>query len=72
MVAPGAALRGPDPSGGMGQFWLVVRGALDGLPPLSLVFVAPDEPALEASAGPDGAEVLVMQYPRRGAMARAA
>ncbi|MBY0337171.1 MAG: hypothetical protein K2X11_11185 [Acetobacteraceae bacterium] len=72
VVEAGAALRGPDPSGGKGQFWLVLRGALDGLPPLSLLFVGPDEPALEASAGPEGAEVLVMQYPRRGAIARAA
>jgi len=34
------------------------------LPPLSCAFVFPDEPAAEAMAGPGGAEVLVLQFPR--------
>jgi hypothetical protein len=34
---------------------------------LSCAFVYPDDSAFEAVAGPDGAEVIVMQFPRRPA-----
>jgi hypothetical protein len=34
------------------------------MPPLSCAFVFPTEAAAEATAGPGGAEVLVLQYPR--------
>lgn len=64
-LAPGAVLRGPDPARGRGQFWLVVEGSLDGMPPLSLLFLGPEEEALQARAGAEGAEVVVMQYPQR-------
>lgn len=68
-LSPGAALTGPDPADGRGQYWLVVSGTLcrDGetLPPLSCAFVAPDEAAFGATAGPDGLDVLAMQFPRR-------
>ena len=61
---------GPDPSRGAGQFWLVLAGAMQvadaALPALSCVFVHPDEPALAPIAGPQGAEILVMQFPRHG------
>ncbi|MDO9712106.1 hypothetical protein [Paracraurococcus lichenis] len=68
-LAPGAALQGPDPASGDGQFWVVTRGSLraaDGtaLPPLSVAFVAPDEPPFVATAGEEGLEVLLLQYPR--------
>ncbi len=68
-LAPGARLDGPDPALGAGQFWLVVSGALldgagEALPPLSLVFVGAEEAAMTAAAGPEGAECVVMQYPR--------
>ena len=34
---------------------------------LSAVFVTPDEPAFVAEAGPEGGELLVLQYPKRAA-----
>ncbi|MGH7044217.1 MAG: hypothetical protein ACREFY_19095, partial [Acetobacteraceae bacterium] len=62
------ALSGPDPGAGAGQYWLVLAGGLwrdDALlPPRSCVFVAPDEPGLAALAGPEGAALLVLQFPR--------
>ena len=68
-LPPGAALRGPDPAGGDGQFWVVTAGALraaDGamLPALSCAFVGPEEPPFAVTAGEGGLEVVVMQYPR--------
>lgn len=63
-----AALAGPDPATGAGQYWLVLAGGLvrDGaaLPPRSCLFVAPDEPGLAAVAGADGVELLALQFPR--------
>jgi hypothetical protein len=66
-LPPGATLTGPDPSTGGGQFWVVVAGALSaaGSTPLgvnSCVFVAPDDGALDAIAGPGGAEALCLQF----------
>lgn len=68
-LPPDAALRGPDPATGDGQFWVVTAGAMrtpDGasLPALSCAFVRPDEAALAVMAGEEGLEVVVMQYPR--------
>lgn len=65
----GAALQGPDPATGDGQFWVVTGGGMrmaDGalLPALSCAFVAPDEAPLAVTAGGAGLEVVVMQYPR--------
>jgi hypothetical protein len=69
-LPPGARVTGPDPASGGGQFWLVLAGALDHaergmLPVGSCVFVPPEERTFAAAAGPDGLEVLAMQYPRR-------
>lgn len=71
-LAPGESLTGPDPALGAGQFWLVVAGTLrDGaaaaMPPLSLFFVGPEEAPLGTVAGPEGAQCVVMQYPRQPA-----
>jgi hypothetical protein len=70
-VAPGGTVVGPDPARGDGQFWVVTAGRLSAagveaaLPPLSCVFVAPDEPAFTAAAdAEEGLEVVVMQFPR--------
>ncbi len=69
-VKAGGVARGPDPSTGGGQFWLVTAGmahvpggAL--LPPNSTVFVGPDDAALAMTAGPMGADLLCMQFPKR-------
>jgi hypothetical protein len=68
LPAAGAAT-GPDPGNGGGQFWLVLAGhaSCAGSAPLpgeSCVFVGPGEGALAISAGPDGAELLCVQFPR--------
>jgi hypothetical protein len=52
-----------------GQSMLVAAGAIRHggalLERLSALFVSPDEPAYIAEAGPEGGELLVLQYPRR-------
>lgn len=68
-LPPGARLRGPDPAAGDGQYWVVTAGSLSAggaapMPRLSCAFVFPDDAAPETTAGPGGAEVLVLQYPR--------
>ena len=35
------------------------------LPDLSCAFVYPNDEPFQATAGPDGAEIVVMQFPRR-------
>ena len=68
-VAAGERLIGPDPAWGRGQYWGVVDGAMtrDGqtIPRLSCVFVYPEDPPFNAYAGPDGCDVLAMQFPLR-------
>ena len=69
-VPAGDSVCGPEPSGGGGQFWLVSAGsaAVAGgalLPVRSCVFVAPDDPAACLVAGPNGADLMCMQFPAR-------
>jgi len=69
-VNAGGMARGPDPASGGGQFWLISAGTacVPGgalLPVNSCVFVGPDEAAMEMSAGPLGADLLCMQFPKR-------
>lgn len=68
-LAPGEQVVGPDPATGRGQYWAVTRGSLHrderALGLRSLAFVLPDEAAFTATAGDAGAEVVVMQFPRR-------
>jgi len=71
-VPPHDLVTGPDPARGRGQMWLVVGGALAPddaahLPAPSCLFVFPTDPALAIPAGPDGAELLCLQYPRHAA-----
>jgi len=67
-AAAGERLIGPDPAWGRGQYWVVVDGAMtregQDIPPLSCVFVYPEDPPFNAFAGPDGADVIAMQFPR--------
>lgn len=69
VLAPGARLAGPDPAEGGGQYWVVLTGGLDrdggALGAGSCAFVAPDEAAWAPVAGPAGAEILVLRFPRR-------
>jgi hypothetical protein len=67
-AAAGERLIGPDPAWGRGQYWIVVEGSMtrDGqnIPPLSCVFVYPDDPPFNAFAGSEGVDVVAMQFPR--------
>ena len=69
-VPPNGSASGRDPSTGGGQFWLVAggsaaigSGAL--LPVQSCMFVAPEDAAADLRAGPGGADLICMQFPRR-------
>jgi hypothetical protein len=69
-VPASGSVTGPDPSGGGGQFWLVSAGsAAVGagalLPAQSCIFVAPEDEAACLIAGPGGADLICMQFPRR-------
>jgi hypothetical protein len=68
-LAPGESVTGPDPAKGRGQYWVVTSGSLtrDGetLPKLSCAFVYPDDAAFHGIAGPDGLEIVAMQFPLR-------
>jgi hypothetical protein len=69
-VPAGGSVVGPEPSGGGGQFWLVSAGsaAVAGgalLPVQSCVFVAPEDAAACLVAGPGGADLICMQFPKR-------
>ncbi|MDX6506831.1 MAG: hypothetical protein QOG06_1475 [Gaiellaceae bacterium] len=66
-LAPGEETTGPATDGSDGQFYLVVGGSLRGeeveAPRNSLLYVEPDDPAATVTAGDEGADVLVLQYP---------
>jgi hypothetical protein len=69
-VPANGSVTGPDPSTGGGQFWLVSAGsaAVDGgalLPVQSCIFVAPEDSAACLCAGPTGADMVCMQFPKR-------
>ncbi len=58
------------PSEGGGQYLIVVSGTIvrDGavLDRLSTIYVTPEEAAVTVAAGADGADLLVLQFPRAG------
>ena len=68
-LAPHAIVNGPDPANGRGQYWVVTAGSLtrDGetLAAMSCAFLFPDDPQFQAAAGPNGLELIAMQFPRR-------
>lgn len=72
-IAPGAQATAPSPSGGAGQSMLVLAGGITvddaSLEPWSALFLGAEEAPLEAVAGPEGADLLVLQYPRPEAAA---
>jgi rubredoxin len=67
-MAPGARAVTPDPSGGDGQYVVVVKGSLlhdrKEHKALTVVFVKPEEEAFHIHAGPDGLEALVLNFPQ--------
>lgn len=69
-VPPNGSVCGPDPVDGGGQFWLVASGAVSVngsalLPVHSCAFVGPHDGAASITAGPCGADLLCLQFPRR-------
>jgi hypothetical protein len=68
LAGAGERLIGPDPAWGKGQYWIVVEGSMtrDGheMPPLSCVFVYPEDPPFNAFAGSKGVDAIAMQFPR--------
>ncbi|MCC7275525.1 MAG: hypothetical protein IT561_22840 [Alphaproteobacteria bacterium] len=71
-IPPGGTLAAPEPAAGGGQSFLVIAGTVlrDGaaLGLWSALFAAADEPACLFRAGPGGAEVLALRYPRPAPM----
>ena len=69
-LAAGERTVGPDPAEGRGQYWVVVGGAMvrdDAvLDRLSCSFVGPDEAPFAFTAGPEGLDVVAMQFPLKG------
>lgn len=67
-LGPNASLTPALPYAGGGQYWLVVAGELvhqgQLLPRMSCLFIGPEEQVLLAQAGPQGAQVLLLQFPR--------
>jgi hypothetical protein len=61
----------PDPGDGGGQYHVVIGGTLqrggETMGPLSCLFATADEPPYSAKAGPDGLEMLVLQFPAAAA-----
>jgi hypothetical protein len=69
-LPPGGVMTGPEPGNGGGQFWLVLSGSAAAdqsamMPPNSCVFVAPEDGGVKIAAGPQGAEMLCMQFRAR-------
>ena len=68
-AAAGETVMGPDPAWGRGQYWVVLDGAMvaDGtlVPKRSCVFLYPEDPPFSAVAGPEGVDVVAMQFPSR-------
>ncbi|MBM3340933.1 MAG: hypothetical protein FJY56_02310 [Betaproteobacteria bacterium] len=67
-LPPGAKAQWPAECGGAGRHLMVAAGTLlynnKPLPYESIAFAYPAEGGPHAHAGPDGAEVLIMQYPQ--------
>lgn len=67
-IPPGAHTHAPVDEGGVGRFYVVGNGAvtLNGraLQRLSLAFVSADEAPPVLEAGPDGVQLLLLQFPR--------
>lgn len=67
-IAPGARTRAPAPSGGDGQYVVVVKGSLlhdnRERKALTVVHIKPDEDAFQIEAGAQGLEALILNFPR--------
>jgi len=70
-MKPGSSAKLPDPSVTGGQYLIVVKGSLtrDGKTQGSLAigYIGPDEPCLEVTAGPEGLDALILNFPQHDA-----
>jgi hypothetical protein len=68
-LTAGEPLKGPDPALGRGQYWVVTSGSLlraeEMFAKMSCGFVFPEDAPFDGSAGPDGLEIIAMQFPLR-------
>lgn len=68
VLSPGAVLTGPDPASGRGQYWIELPAVrtpdVAWQREVGCVFVAPHEAPRSLTAGPAGADVFVLQFPR--------
>jgi hypothetical protein len=66
-LGPGVEAVGPDPSGSGGQYWAILAGTVvqagESYAALSLGWVAEDEEPAQVAGGPEGADVIVLQFP---------
>lgn len=66
-LKPGTRGVGVSPATGRGQFWVMLNGtgtvAGNEFGQESLLFVNPREPAVEIEAGPEGIDILGLQFP---------
>jgi hypothetical protein len=67
-LPPGRSLTGSTPADGGGQYWIVLGGTDTAsdvpLSTFACLFLGPDEPARTVTAGAEGLDVLVLQFPR--------
>ena len=74
-VPPNTAIASPGRDACGGRFYLVADGAMYAqgarLPRFSIAFVSADEQAFDSSAGEEGAEVLILQFPKQADLLRA-
>ena len=72
-LPPGAQFTGADPKSGGGQVFLVLAGSLmregKALGLRSAIALTYEEPVVTLHAGPNGAQFMALQYPRRHAKA---
>jgi rubredoxin len=70
VMKPGATAYSIDPSKGDGQYIVVMKGGImhEGVhkQALAIVWVAKDEKAFHIEAGPEGAEILILNFPVPG------
>ncbi|MPZ43161.1 MAG: hypothetical protein GEV05_07155 [Betaproteobacteria bacterium] len=68
-MGPGQRHEGPAPELGGGQVHIVLQGTVvhadTVLGTRGAVAVTPDEPSVTVTSGPDGAQLMVLQYPKR-------
>jgi rubredoxin len=72
-LAPNATVTAPDPTHSGGQHIIVTKGGLAyqgrEYKAVTIAFVKPHEGAMQLVAGPEGVEAIVLNYPRREAVA---